>query len=216
MATIGIVTVAHGDKYRAFLPEWAVAVASLQRIPDAITIVTDNVLCRDLATACDMLGPNCAAIETGTTFKTHPQILANEGIQKTHTDWICKLDADDLIYPHALNPLDDWETDVCMFGINVNGERNLLPSPVTAQQILDSPHNLLFAGSPFRRDIWQQTPGFQDIVYDDWAFWRSCAHAGATFHPTGTIDYLYRMHGDNFSSKANHPIAALEVFQSPL
>jgi hypothetical protein len=102
MATIGIVTVAHGDKYRAFLPEWAVAVASLQRIPDAITIVTDNVLCRDLATACDMLGPNCAAIETGTTFKTHPQILANEGIQKTHTDWICKLDADDLIYPHGI------------------------------------------------------------------------------------------------------------------
>ena len=212
--TVGIVTVAHGDKYRAFLTEWATAVSLLERQPDAVTIITDDVFCRDLATACDILGPNCVAIETNTTFQQHPQILANEAIRETRTDWICKLDADDLIYPHALNPLDDWPTDICMFGISVNGERNLVPPPVTAQQVLASPHNLLFAGSPFRRDIWEQTPGFQDFVYDDWAFWRSCARAGATFQPTGTIDYLYRLHGGNSSLGVDHTAESARVFRS--
>jgi hypothetical protein len=212
--TVGVVTVAHGIKYRAFLPEWATAVAALQRQPDTVTIITDDASCRDLATACDILGSNCAVIETDTAFQRHPQILANEAIEDTHTDWICKLDADDLIYPHALNPLDKWPTDVCMFGISVHGQHNLLPSLVTAQQILTSPHNLLFAGSPFRRDIWAQTPGFQDMIYDDWAFWRSCAHADATFLPTGTIDYLYRLHGGNSSNNVNHEEETARVLRA--
>lgn len=212
--TIGVVTVAHGDRYRAFLPEWASAVAALERQPDAITIVTDDVSCPRLAIACDMLGSDCVAVESMTRFERHPQILANEAIAITRTDWICKMDADDLIYRHALNYLDDWPADVCMFGINVNAERNLVPSPVTAEQILASPHNLLFAGSPFRRALWAKTPGFQDIVYDDWAFWRSCAKAGATFLPTGTIDYFYRLHGDNSSTNVDHVAEAARVFGS--
>lgn len=205
-------TVAHGDLYRGFLPQWAEAVAALERQPDAVTIVTDDVFCPNLATACDMLGVDCIALESLTQFERHPQVLANEAIAITRTEWICKLDADDLIYPHALNPLDDWQADVCMFGISVNGERNLVPPPLTAQQVLASPHNLMFAGSPFRRAIWERTPGFQDMVYDDWAFWRSCAQAGATFHPTGTIDYLYRQHDSNASTGVHHPTEARRVF----
>ena len=211
--TVGVVTVAHGERYRAFLPEWATAIGSLRRKPDAVTIVTDTLNCQHLTRALDILHPDTVVIQTRTRWKKNTQILANEAIEYTRTDWICKLDADDLIYPHALNSIDDWPTDVCMFGISENGFRNLIPSPVTAQQVLASPHNLIFAGSPFRRDLWEQTPGFQDVTYDDWAFWRSCARAGATFHPTNTIDYYYRLHAHNYSSRADHPTATEEVFR---
>lgn len=207
--TVGVITVAYGEKYRGFLPEWAAAVAALDRKPDKITVVTDTV---EGLTEARAILPTMRAISSTTPFQHHPQILANEAIAVTRTDWICKLDADDLIFPHALTPLDDWQADVCMFGISVNGERNLIPPPLTAGQVLASPHNLMFAGSPFRRAIWERTPGFQDMIYDDWAFWRACARAGATFHPTGTIDYLYRLHDGNASTGVDHATEARRVF----
>jgi len=214
--TIGIVTVAHGDTYRAFLPDWAAAVDALHRKPDAITIVTDSLNCQHLSEALDILDPDTVVIETKTPFKRHPQILANEAIDYTHTDWICKMDVDDLIYPHALTRLDDWTADVCAFGISVDGRHNLIPPHVTAHDVLTAPHNLLFAGSPFRRVMWEQTPGFQDLIYDDWLFWRSCAIAGATFLPSGTVDYLYRLHGSNSSVGVDHDAEMARVFRGDI
>ena len=213
--TIGIVTVAVGETYQNFLRQWAIAVANLATPPDQITIVVDDIP-ENATNMLDGILGSWKLITSTTQWVNHPQILANEAISVTDTDWICKLDVDDLIYPHALHPVNDCPADVCMFGINVNGNHHMIPPAVTAQQILDSPHNLLYAGSPFRKSIWEKTPGFQDIIYDDWAFWRSCARAGATFQPTGTIDYLYRLHGKNSSVGVNHSEESAKVFRREL
>jgi hypothetical protein len=210
--TIGIVTVAVGETYQNFLPQWAIAVAHLATPPDQITIVVDHLPEHEVRMLDEILG-SWQLLTSTTKWVNNPQILANEAISITDTDWICKLDADDLIYPHALDTIKDCPVDVCMFGINVNGKVNMIPPNVTAQQVLDSPDNLLFAGSPFRKTIWEKTPGFQDIIYDDWAFWRACAKAEATFQPTGTIDYLYRLHENNSSTGVNHAEASAEVFR---
>ena len=209
--SIGIVTVAVGEAYQNFLPQWAIAVAHLATPPDQITIVVDHLPEHEIRMLNEILG-SWQLLTTPTKWVNNPQILANEAISITDTDWICKLDADDLIYPHALDTLKDCPADVCMFGINVNGKHEMIPPAVTAQQVLDSPHNLLFAGSPFRKTIWEKTAGFEDVIYDDWVFWRSCARAGATFQPTGTIDYLYRLHENNISTRVNHSKAYAEVF----
>jgi hypothetical protein len=209
--TVGVVTVAVGEMYLDRLETWATAVAQLNRQPDLITIVTDRMPRRYVEILDDLL-PQWQLVTSEKTWERHPQILVNDAIAMTDTEWICKMDADDQIFQHALNPLDNWPTDVCMFGISVNGERNLIPSPVTAQQVLESPHNPLFAGSPFRRAIYEQTLGFRDIIYDDWAFWRDCARAGATFQPTNTIDYLYLLHGGNSSLGVDHAAETARVF----
>lgn len=212
--TIGVVTVAHGEHYRAFLPAWAAAVSTVDRFPDAVTIVVDRLDCEHVSRAADVLGPEIVIVEIPRFEGRTPHVLANEAITFTPTDWICRLDVDDLLYPHAFTRLDDWPADVCAFGINMNGQHGLIPPRVTATDILASPHNLLFAGSPFRRSVWERTPGFRDIVYNDWGFWRDCARAGATFLPTDTIDYLYRLHGANTSSQIDHAHEILEMLRS--
>jgi hypothetical protein len=211
-ATVGIVTVAVGETYQNFLPEWANAVSNLEKQPDQITVVVDYIAEKHVRMLDETLG-SWQLLTSTTQWVNHPQILANEAISITHTDWICKLDADDLIYPHALNPLNDCQDDVCAFGINVNGQYALIPRPFTAKQILESKDNLLFAGSPFRKSIWEKTPGFQDIIYDDWAFWRACARAKATFQTTGTIDYFYRLHEHNSSTGVSHAEESAQVLR---
>lgn len=194
--SIGVVTVAHGEKYRAFLPEWAEAVSRLETQPDAVTIVTDTLDCEHLAAACDLLSPDAAVIETRSSWTNHAQVLVNEAIAFTRTDWICKMDVDDLIMPHALNDL-PHDADVFMFGILLDG-RNLYPQNISRQHVLDAPFNLVFSGSPFRRWVWSESP-FRDMIYEDWMFWIDAAKNGARFTPSRTVDYEYRIHGSNVS-----------------
>lgn len=196
MEKIGIVSVAVRD-YTQYLPAWATAVAALNTQPSAITIVTDAT---DTAHI-DSLLPGINWITPTRTWQHHPQVLVNEAIQHTNTDWICKMDADDLIYPHAFDQLDGHPTDILSFGI-LAGDRQLHPQPVTAGLILATDHNLLFSGSPYRRWVWEAAP-YRDMIYEDWAFWIDAARNKARFAPTGTIDYQYAIHPGQVSETAD-------------
>lgn len=208
--TVAVVTVAYGEKYRAHLTGWVRSVASLNRPPEEVIIATDDTSDALLQT----LELDCIVkiIQVVPTHKHHPQVYANRAIEAAHTEWICRLDVDDRIFPHALDPIDTCEADVLCFGITVNGERSLQPPPVTAAEILACPHNLLFAGSPFRKSAWEKTPGYQDMLYDDWRFWRDLASIGATFTPTGTIDYEYRWSPDSSTFGIDHEKERQRVF----
>lgn len=212
MATVAIVTVAVGRAYQAFLPEWAASVAELDRQPDRVVIVVDSlsvVLRRQIR----VLLPNVEVVRNATRWRHHPQVLVNKAIQALDTDWVCKLDVDDLILPHAFNTLDDWSADVRMFGIRLLGGREACPPLLTADQILNSRHNLLYAASPFRRSVWTRTSGFRDMVFDDWAFWREVAAQGATFEPSGQPDYFYRQHDKSATSHCDESIERAKVFE---
>ena len=195
--TVGIVTVAHGQRYQQFLPEWATAVSRLQRQPEQVTIVGDTLDTEISNTLDDILG-NWIHVKTTRTYQHHPQYLVNDAIRFTPTEWVCKMDADDLIYPDALNEIDTTQADVLMWGIHLDG-RNLYPQNINREHILASPHNLVFSGSPFRRWIWEAAP-YRDMIYEDWAFWIEAAKHGARFQPTSRIGYEYRLHGSNIST----------------
>ena len=209
--TIGLVTVAYGDKYRAFLPRWMRALTMLERQPDKVMIVTD-----DVPSAIASLGEidlsRAIFKQAHGTFTVHPQVLVNEAIASTDTEWICKMDVDDLIYPHALNNLDTCAADVYMFGIMY--ENHWLPArPVSGKLILNSMHNLVFSCSPFKRWVWEAAP-YRDILCEDWAFWIDAAKNGATFEASPTIDYEYVMHGDNISLRGDFPAYETMVRES--
>lgn len=207
--SIGLITVAYGEMYRNLLPEWVNAVNSLSTAPEIISIVTDNLV--DATMKAFELEHPFITIQADDTHKHHPQVYANQAIEAIDTTWICRMDVDDKIYPHAFNELEQCETDVYCFGISINGERNLHPQNVTASEILKSSHNLLFAGSPFRREAWKNTMGYQDMLYDDWRFWRDLAETGATFTPSGTIDYEYRWNENSSTFGIDHKMEARRV-----
>jgi hypothetical protein len=195
--TIGVVTVAYGDTYRAFLPEWAQAIGALHTQPNQVTIATDFIAPEIADLVAEHL-PQAIWVISPRVPIHHPQVLVNDAIGLTRTDWICKMDVDDIIYPHALDAMDDLPCDVFMFGICLQGH-DMLPNNVTGEQVLDCDENLVFSGSPFRRWLWEANQ-YRDMIYEDWAFWRDAARAGAKFFPSWTIDYEYRLHGDNIST----------------
>ena len=205
--TIALVCVAVGDPYRAFLPRWFHAVSALERKPDQIMVVTD-----DPAAAIATLGNawlDSAVFKKATgSYQTHPQVLVNEAIASTNTDWVCKMDVDDVIFPHALTPLDTaQDCDVWMFGIQLSGQ--WLPARhATRADILKSPHNLVFSGSPFRRWVWERAR-YRDMICEDWMFWIDAAKNGARFQASPSIDYEYVIHGDNITLRTD--LAAAEA-----
>lgn len=210
--TIGIVTVAVGETYLKFLPQWAKAVSNLERKPDQITIVTDHMP-EQYVQILDETLESWQLLTSKTTWVNHPQILANEAISITHTDWICKIDADDIILPRAFNKIDTCTGDVYMFGLAVNSERPYIPAPITADKLLSLNFNPLTAASPFRKKIWENSTGFQDMIYDDWRFWRETAQQNPTYKASGKIDYLYRLADYNASMKCDTEEETRKVFQ---
>lgn len=194
--SIGLVAVAYGDKYRAFLPRWMRAVTMLERQPDRVMIVTDDVPSA-IAALGDVYLSSAIFKQAHGTFVNHPQVLVNEAIASVNTEWICKMDIDDVIFPHAFNNLDRTDADVYMFGIQLSGQ--WLPARnVTRSDILKSPHNLVFSGSPFRRWVWEAAP-YRDMICEDWMFWINAARNGARFQASPDIDYEYVIHGDNIT-----------------
>ena len=199
VVTIGIVTVAVGDSYQRRLPEWAQSVVSLTTQPDDVTIIVDDISSNIEEHVRDLL-PRASIVTSNTRWKHHPQILVNEAIENTPTTWICKMDVDDLFLPHALDNVDDSPSDVVCFGITYRGTNMLGGSP-TAEQILQRQANLVFSGSPYRRDLWDLNR-YRDMIFEDWAFWIGCARQGATFQSSQRIDYVYTYHEEQITRHA--------------
>jgi hypothetical protein len=206
--SVGVVAVAYGDKYRAFLPRWMRALTMLERQPDRVMIVTDDVPSA-IAALGDVYLSSAVFKQAHGTFNVHPQVLVNEAIASVNTEWICKMDIDDVIFPHALNNLDRTDADVYMFGIQLSGQ--WLPARhATRADILKSPHNLVFSGSPFRRWVWERAP-YRDMICEDWMFWIDAARNGARFHASPDIDYEYVIHGDNITLRTDMQAAERNV-----
>lgn len=197
--SVGVAAVAYGNTYRAFLPRWARAITALETRPERVIVVTD-----DVPSCLEQLGDthlhNITFLQARGMYTTHPQVLVNEGIERLDTEWICKMDIDDIIFPHAFNAL-PVDADVYMFGIQLNGQ--WLPARhATRNEIMRSDYNLVFSGSPFRKWIWERSP-YRDMICEDWAFWLAAAKNGARFMASPNIDYEYVLHGDNISLRSD-------------
>lgn len=206
--SVGVVAVAYGDTYRAFLPRWMRAMTMLEQKPKQIMVVTDDVPdC--IARLGDVYLSSVIFKQAHGTFERHPQYLVNEGIASMNTDWICKMDMDDIIFPHAFNGLHDCLADVYMFGIQLD-EKWLPAHHITAKDVLRSNYNLIFSGSPFRRWVWEKQ-GFRDMICEDWMFWIDAAKNGARFQASPNIDYEYVIHGDNITLHTDMEVAENNV-----
>lgn len=184
------------------------AMTMLEQKPQQIMVVTDDVPdC--IARLGDVYLSSVIFKQAHGTFERHPQYLVNEGIASMNTDWICKMDMDDIIFPHAFNGLHDCLADVYMFGIQLD-EKWLPAHHITAKDVLRSNYNLIFSGSPFRRWVWEKQ-GFRDMICEDWMFWVDAAKNGARFQASPNIDYEYVIHGDNITLHTDMEVAENNV-----
>lgn len=208
--TIGICTVAYGATYHNFLPRWAEAVAALDKRPELITIAHDGVS-RNIRQQVHKLLTVLWVEDPSTVHDLQPQVHVNAAVAVTQTDWIVKLDADDVILPHALNSVPDCTADVLNFGYRV-GEADHVSQRVTAEQVLRKTNNALSSASPFRRWLWERNK-FRDLLFDDWAFWIEAARAGATFDATGRVDYIYSVHDQQLTRRHDQRAARALIDQ---
>lgn len=205
--SIGIVTSCYGSAYYGFLDEWSAAILELNTSPDWVTIAHDGVPEHIRRKIDDRLEPTW--INDPSPVVQHPQVHVNEAIGITFTDWILKVDVDDLLYPYALDGWQDTDADIVSFGYRID----LADHPsraITAAEILQRIDNPIGSCSPFRRWVWEMNE-FRDLLYDDWAFWIEAAQAGAEFTNTGRVDYRYRSHPEQISRRIDHSAALQEI-----
>ena len=205
--SIGIVTTAYGEAYHGFLDQWSAAILDLQTQPDWITIVHDGVPIDLQAKVTKRLDPTWILEPRAGVF--HPQIHVNAGIAVTFTDWILKVDVDDVLLPHALDGVRDCEADVLSFGYRI-GDFDHPSQLVSAETIMRKSNNPIGSCSPFRRWVWESNQ-FEDRLYDDWCFWIKAARAGAIFDATGRVDYIYSVHPDQMTRRHDNAQALAEI-----
>ena len=177
--TVSLV-VACSKAYEHHLPGYMESVSALNRPPDEIVLVTDEVV----------PSFDCTWVRTDEPWNLGAWY--NRGFDSASGDWIVWTGADDRFRPHALDKIDDCDADVLMFGLQYTTGQTWQPSNVSAAEVLRVQNNLVTCGSPARKHLWETIP-FQPQLYpfDDWAFWVGCAYQDATFEPTLTLDIDY-------------------------
>jgi len=191
-----VVTSAWTVEFQRFLPEWAGHVAMLEHTPGEVIIATgepvDTFVRRRVDDILEVRWVQ-APVKPSVSLPS----MVNWAIRCSSSTWVCKVDADDIVLPHAFNMIGstgarDADILCASYRYGVDGP-DVRVGPVTADMVLASDTNLLASCSPFRRSLWERH-WYRDWVYEDWVFWLECASEGARFLPTGTVDYVYRLH----------------------
>jgi hypothetical protein len=172
--------IACSELYSHNLSSFMQSISDLHRKPDEIVLVTDSVKpefdCTIVADAGEWVLGN----------------WYNLGFEAATQEWIVWTGVDDRLRPHALDSIDNSLADVIPFGLHYSTGQIWIPSNVSAESILRISDNLVPCGSPVRKRFWELQPFVPELYpFDDWAFWVGCAHNGAKFMPTFTIDVDY-------------------------
>ncbi|HAU32588.1 MAG: Glycosyl transferase family 2 [Desulfotomaculum sp. 46_296] len=135
----------------------------------------------------------------------------NSGIEKTSSEFIVCLDADDIIEPSycssCLNVLlSRPEVGFVYTGTKVFGKKNKLWSNVSYSCLHLLVENYIPSSAMFRRKIWLDAGGFSEEMrtgYEDWDFWLSAAEAGWRGYHVPELLFNYRKHDCNMLQSSN-------------
>lgn len=198
MWPIGVVTSVWGN-YGHHLPGWVNSVAGQTLQPEMVTIVDLGV---------DDTGPGREALEAS---NLNWQIIRddyrgmgaarNRAVEATPTEWVMHLDADDLLFRHAIHDIAQIAptTDVVSVGM-VRGRRNHTFPRVSTRDALEGKF-VAFSCAAFRRNLWEQSPWHEANDWIDSTFWVGLARRGARFAGTKRVGAIYRQHAGSFSRR---------------
>lgn len=142
----------------------------------------------------------------------------NAGISRTHGEFVCLLDADDVILPHMIqDQLKEFEQNA---GVDITHGKTLFfcADDIALPRAEGRPHRqwsdyvqpfsvtcaVHLGSSLIRRNCFQRfglfTQELTEQGCEDWAFWLCCAMQGAVFKYVPRVHGLYRQHGGSMSS----------------
>ena len=182
--SVTVISCIYGKCYERFIEEWEMAVCFLDPAPAEVIVMSDKK--RPIPSA---------TVDVRPSPWKHPQAFYfQKAAQRAETDWIWFLDIDDLALTDALRGLDQVDADVWQMGYQTSDLDSYAPEQMTGREYLQLPGNPFTGGSAVRTDIFEESGGFSDVAFQDWALWRKLARIGATFEMSGRAHYVYRSH----------------------
>ena len=157
-------------------------------------------------------------------FKTDFQSLSksyNYGVSKAETNWISKIDADDLyvknfisnFYNHLIkNKLDFIYGDLLVLN-NKSGEKK-----IKSQKVPDFLKLIKYpvgSGTIYNKKIWEEVGGFDENLryQDDYDFWLKVNKLKRKIGYINQVGYVHRKHNKNMSKNfLNKNLTKIKVF----
>lgn len=136
----------------------------------------------------------------------------NTGIREATSQFICCLDADDMLRPDAilehLKIADENSIAQCgllYFGSQVATFR---PQGATLESIMKT--NTVYCNSVFPKKAWEEVGGYDEsdtmrLGLEDWEYWQRLMGAGYKVNTSDYIALLYRRHSDSMTKNTTHP-----------
>jgi glycosyltransferase involved in cell wall biosynthesis len=175
----------------------------------SVTVVTASIPGREA-----MLAEACASVAAQTKRPlAHlvgvdhayrgPAPTLNALIATVETDYVARLDDDDLLDPDHLEALLEAAAGVADFtfswcrheGIEFDAYRGAFdPADLVAKKDTGLRGCLLF-----RKDAWERLGGYRDQPIEDWDFAARAAFRGLSFQPVYRETWTYRFHDGNSS-----------------
>lgn len=122
------------------------------------------------------------------------------------TDWLFRLDDDDLVDPDHFAVLDPWldgDADIVYSWCRIEGGNDEHPPEqfqVRLQAEFGWEHlreaNWIPASAAIRTDLWHELGGYREsdwTEHEDWDFWVRALDAGARFRCVPAVTWTYRM-----------------------
>jgi len=134
----------------------------------------------------------------------------NSGIEASSGKWILPLDADDKIHPifieRTIHENDIVTTGLQTFGREIRRWKSSIIHPGYKDFLRFNDINCC---SLFKREVWEQTGGYDENMrdgYEDWDFWIRATKKGFNVTRVPEILFFYRQHANSLYAHAlkNH------------
>jgi hypothetical protein len=136
------------------------------------------------------------------THHNGPAHTVNALAATVETEWLFRLDDDDLLDPDHVEVLSRWlasDADIVYTWCRVEGGENenqfqIAPNNVRGGGWADLLEvNWIPCSAAVRTDFWHELGGLRDVPEEDWDFWKRAYDEGATFSCVPAVTWTYRM-----------------------
>lgn len=131
-----------------------------------------------------------------------PVETVNRLAERVTTDWLFRLDDDDLLHPEHFQVLwprlTDDDADIIYTWCVVDGGWNekLYQKPFDADALREE--NFIPSAACIRTELWRDLGGYREPAghpHEDWDFWLRALDAGARFQCVPAVTWVYRWGG---------------------
>lgn len=132
-----------------------------------------------------------------------PVPTVNALASTVETEWLFRLDDDDLLDPDHVEVLSHWlddDADIVYTWCRIEGGGDEHPEDqfqVRLQHEYGWEHlyeaNWIPCSAAIRTDLWNELGGLDDVPLEDWDFWQRALDKGARFRCVPAVTWTYRM-----------------------